>query len=218
MGDCPARGRSAVHRHWTSALPFVVEQALQKTHALGQRDHTRLLPVCDCRRYHHRHPHRSRILQFHRAHRFALRRLRRHPHPSRPRSHALRSMSCFCSSEPCLQMFWDHWRRHAFDPPMAAHEPTSRRRSSRRLFHFHRLECRRLPHTDRRSAAFSRLSERRAVLVGGREMLAHLAARNRFSPRSLLRRSTAAITRMRQPAKPTEPKLPHESPRGVSKA
>jgi hypothetical protein len=79
-------------------------------------------------------------------------------------------------------------RGDAFDPPVDPAESIPRHGASHRFFHFHRRQRRRLSNARRRSAAVSRLSARRAVLVGAEKLLADVGGGHRDFARHVLRR------------------------------
>ena len=114
----------------------------------------------------------ARIRQLHRAHRLALRRLRRHPHRRQRRGHAAGQRHFLVRRRGRRQCSGHDRRGDAADPSVDPDEPIPRHGASHRLFHFHRRQRRRLPHAHRRPAAVSWLFAGRAVLVGREKLLA----------------------------------------------
>ncbi len=165
----------------------MVVAALCQGGAWPRRGHTRLLYFCFAR---HAKPgaHRARICQLHRARRFALRCLRRHPHRRQRRGHAVQERDFFVHRRGHREFIGNDRRGHAAHPSVDPDESIPRHGTSHRLFHFYRGEHRRLPHTHRRSAAVSRLSARRAVLVGRKKLLADVGGRHRPVACDLLHR------------------------------
>ena len=91
------------------------------------------------------------------------------------RGDAARSTSVSVFRRVAGQCARHHGRLHAAHPALVADEQIPRQRPSRGVFHFHRLQRRRLPDAGGRSAAVPGLFDGRAVLVGGGAGLPHLA-------------------------------------------
>ena len=121
--------------------------------------------------------HRERVLKFYHPDRIALRGFRRHSYQSQGRGHTPGQRHFSGRGRADGQRARYHRRFDALDPSVAARQQIPRHRASRGFLHFHRVQCRGLPHSRGRPAAVPGLFERRAVLVGGAARLADLADR-----------------------------------------